>query len=109
MIDTHTHLYLPEFTDDGDLQAGQSAAVERALKAGVDTMIFPNVGLDTIAPMNALAAAWPANTRMAMGLHPTEIKEDYEQDLERIIDELHNPQTVQYVDSALPRGNRPDS
>ena len=39
MIDTHTHLYLPEFTDDGDLQAGQSAAVERALKAGVDTMI----------------------------------------------------------------------
>ncbi len=97
MIDTHTHLYLPEFTDDGDSQAGQSAAVERALKAGVDTMIFPNVGLDTIAPMNALAAAWPANTRMAMGLHPTEIKEDYEQDLERIIDELHNPQTVQYV------------
>ena len=97
MIDTHTHLYLPEFTDDGDSQAGQSAAVERALKAGVDTMIFPNVGLDTIAPMYAVAAAWPANTRMAMGLHPTEIKEDYEQDLERIIDELHNPQTVQYV------------
>lgn len=39
MIDTHTHLYLPEFDNDRD------ATMQRAIEAGVAMMIFPNVDL----------------------------------------------------------------
>lgn len=78
LIDTHTHLYLPEFDDDRDL------AVNRALEAGVSTMILPNVDLSTIAPMKQLAGLYPDSMRMAMGLHPTEIGLSWRDDLAAI-------------------------
>ncbi len=81
-IDTHTHLYLPDFDSD-DIQACD--AVTRALKAGVSHMIMPNVGLDTVAPMQALAARHPDCVSMAMGLHPTEVGDAWKDSLERIM------------------------
>lgn len=77
MIDTHTHLYLQDFDEDG----GGEAAVRRALDTGVDRMVFPNVDLATIAPMKALAAIYPENISMAMGFHPTEVKESWADDV----------------------------
>jgi len=77
MIDTHTHLYLPDFEEGG----GGEAAVGRAIEAGVDRLIFPNVDLGTIAPMKALAAKFPENISMAMGFHPTEVKESWADDV----------------------------
>lgn len=87
LIDTHTHLYLPEFADDvnGD---GTPDAVGRAVGAGVTHMIFPNVDLTTIQPMKRLAAAHPAHVSMAMGLHPTEVGDDWQEALHKIHDEL---------------------
>lgn len=78
IIDTHTHLYLPEFEDGG------SAAVKRAVEAGVGEMIFPNVDLTTIAPMKALHERFPEITHMAMGLHPTEIGADWREQLAQV-------------------------
>ena len=91
MIDTHTHLYLAEFDDPtaADPSSGRGAAVERAVAAGVDMMVFPNVDLGTIAPMRALSALYPSHTRMAMGLHPTEVRETWRDDLGQVLDELH--------------------
>lgn len=71
LIDTHTHLYLSAFSDGG------RHAVERAIEAGVEHMILPNVDLSTIEPMRNLHELFPQTTSMAMGLHPTEIKEDW--------------------------------
>ena len=68
-VDTHTHLYLEEFAPT------PQDAVKRAIDAGVTKMIFPNVDLSTINPMKELSYSFPLNTFMAMGLHPTEIKE----------------------------------
>ena len=84
IVDTHTHLYLPEFDSDG----GGRAAVERALAAGVGQMIFPNVDCSTIAPMKALHSEFPDSTSMAMGLHPTEIGEDWSDRLDQVEAEL---------------------
>lgn len=84
MIDTHTHLYLPEFEEGG----GGEGAVARALDAGVEHLIFPNVDLTTIAPMKALAAGFPGRVSTAMGLHPTEVKESWADDLAVCLDEL---------------------
>ncbi len=86
LIDTHTHLYLPQFSEN----EGSEAAVERALAAGISHMIFPNVDLTTIDPMRQLHAKYPALTSMAMGLHPTEINEDWQDQLCLIKNRLEN-------------------
>jgi len=75
LTDTHTHLYLEEFAPDN------KAAVQRAIDSGVQRMIFPNVDLCTIKPMEKLAAEFPDNICMAMGFHPTEVNADYKQAL----------------------------
>lgn len=80
-IDTHTHLYLPEF-NDGDLTGKD--AVTRAVEAGVDRMIFPNVDQETVEPMLSLAAQFPENISVAMGLHPTEVADDWRDVLSQI-------------------------
>ena len=77
LFDTHTHLYLPEFDADG----GGEAAVARAVEAGVEAMLMPNVDLSTIAPLRKLQAACPGRVYAAMGLHPTEVKESWRRDV----------------------------
>lgn len=82
LIDTHTHLYLDEFEGE------KNQVVERAVEAGVGMMMFPNVDLNTISQMRRLHEAYPANTVMAMGLHPTEVGDDYQAALDAVHDEL---------------------
>lgn len=84
LIDTHTHLYLEEF------QPTSAEVVLRAIEAGVEKMVFPNVDLSTITPMKELCAKFPNNCYMAMGLHPTEVKESWKKDLAIIEAELKN-------------------
>lgn len=84
LFDTHTHLYLPEFDED------RHDVVDRALEAGVGTMLLPNVDLTTIVPMKELASRYPDNMLMAMGLHPTEVDSDFETPLATISAELHS-------------------
>lgn len=86
MIDTHTHLYLPEFV--GQNPSGGVDAVDRAVAAGVTRMIFPNVDCSTVAPMMDLHALRPDATAVAMGLHPTEIGENWREDLDTILRHL---------------------
>lgn len=82
LIDTHTHLYLPEFDSDRD------EVMKRALDSGVSTMIFPNVDLSTIRPMKELHERYPSCTLMAMGLHPTEVAPAWQETLALIDNEL---------------------
>ncbi len=83
MIDTHTHIYMDSFSkEDPD---GCSDAVDRALASGVDTMILPAVDRESASEIVALHAARPAQTRTAMGLHPTEVGEDWQEELDDIV------------------------
>lgn len=78
MIDTHTHLYTDEFAEDSD------AAVEKAITEGVKLMVFPNIDISSVAPMLALHHRHPDHTRVAVGLHPTEVKPTWRSDLDNI-------------------------
>ena len=78
IVDSHTHLYLEEFSPD------YSSAVDRAIAAGVGHLMFPNVDLGTIAPLKQLAASYPGVIDMAMGLHPTEVNAEWPAALEVI-------------------------
>lgn len=72
--DTHTHLYEEKLLAD-DQQ------IPRAIAAGVTKMFMPNCDSATIQPMLALAEQWQDNCFPMMGLHPTYIKERYEDEL----------------------------
>ena len=80
--DTHTHLYLDDFSPENE------EVVRRAIVCGVEKLIFPNVDLSTIEPMKHLHKSFPQNTFMAMGLHPTEVRETWEKDLAETVKEL---------------------
>lgn len=84
LFDTHTHLYLPEFDSDG----GGDAAVRRAVEAGVEAMLMPNVDLGTIAPLRALQERNPGRIYTAMGLHPTEVGAAWRDDVAAALDAL---------------------
>lgn len=71
MTDTHTHIYMSDY--DGELPD----PVLRAMDAGVTRMVFPCVDLASLEPLSDLAVRYPDNIRTAIGLHPTEVKEDY--------------------------------
>lgn len=83
IVDTHTHLYLPEFEHP-------EQAVRNALEAGVGHMVFPNVDLTTVEPMLGLHAKFPDVTSVAMGLHPTEVNADWEKALAEIESRFHD-------------------
>ena len=82
LIDTHTHVYDHQFSLD------RNEAVQRALDAGVEMMLLPNVDASTIVPMLELHEQFPDSTRVMMGLQPEEVKEDYKEVLTMMEKEL---------------------
>jgi len=71
LIDTHTHLYLPEFDSDRD------ETVNRAVSCGVTKMLMPNIDVGSVNRMISAAARYPGMCFPMLGLHPTSVKEDY--------------------------------
>ncbi len=80
LIDTHTHLYLEEFDADRD------QVVANAIERGVKYMFLPNINSKSIDGMLNLENKHPQNCFAMMGLHPTDVKEDYVREL-KIIEE----------------------
>ena len=77
-VDTHTHLFSPSFDED------RTEIVQRAIKAGVETMLLPNIDVESIEPMYNLCAQFPQNCFPMMGLHPGSVDENWEENLEII-------------------------
>ncbi|MFO7851164.1 MAG: TatD family hydrolase [Bacteroidota bacterium] len=82
LIDSHTHLYLPEFDDDRDEIIG------RALKNNVTKMLLPNINKDSVKPMMRMVANYPGICYPMIGIHPTSAKDDYEEQLESVENNL---------------------
>lgn len=77
-IDTHAHLYQQAFGDD------ISEVVDRALSSGISRILLPNIDIDSIAPMMQLCKTYPGVFRPMMGLHPCDVKVDFEEVLSRM-------------------------
>ena len=84
-IDTHTHIFEPDFEDD------RVAAVQRALDSGVRTLCLPCINADSLDRMEAMCNSFPAVCRAMIGLHPTELGEDYHSTLELFHNRLCTP------------------
>ena len=77
-IDTHTHLYLPEFDADRD------EVVNRAIGNGISKMLLPNIDIHSVDQMLAAVNRYPGICYPMTGLHPTSVKEDYLSQLDNL-------------------------
>ena len=74
--DSHTHFYFEDYKDD--LQE----CFDRAINAGVQYMVIPNVDSSTIPQVSEVCKRFPNNCFPAIGLHPTDVKENYKTELD---------------------------
>lgn len=81
-IDTHSHIYLPQFDED------RALAVLRAEESKVNKIILPNIDSGSVNANKALAQRYPETCFSLMGLHPTHVKENYREELEVVYSEL---------------------
>ena len=79
--DTHTHIYDERLIND-------ETQIQRAVAAGVTKMYMPNCDSGTVAPMMQLADQYPQHCLPMMGLHPTYVKENYQDELAVVADWL---------------------
>src|SRR4051794_25863786 len=82
LIDTHTHLYLPDFKDDFE------AVRQRALDAGVEKFYLPGIDSEVIDSMLQLEEKYPGEFFLMRGLHPCSVKENYQDELQMIGEHL---------------------
>ena len=71
MIDTHSHLFVEEFTDD------LPAVVERARAVGVTRICMPNIDDTTVDDMLKVCAEYKDYCYPMLGFHPTSVTSDY--------------------------------
>ncbi|SFJ87692.1 TatD DNase family protein [Paenibacillus sp. UNC496MF] len=87
LIDTHTHLDSPKFDED------REAVIERALEAGVHTLVNIGFNRETIPTTMALAERYPF-IYAVVGWHPVDSIDMTPADLEWIASLLEHPKVV---------------
>jgi TatD DNase family protein len=70
LIDTHTHLYSSQFSDD------RSEEIDNCLKQNVGKLLLPNVDSKSIEGLHQLAKNYPGVCLPMMGVHPCSIQPD---------------------------------
>lgn len=82
LVDTHTHLFAEEFNAD------RSAMLQRAIDNGVSKLLLPNIDSTSLKAMQNLCEAYPTNCFPMMGIHPSSINENFEEELALVKKEL---------------------
>ncbi|GCD77950.1 TatD family hydrolase [Thermaurantimonas aggregans] len=78
IVDTHTHIYLEDFNSDFDQM------VQRAMDAGVERMLLPNIELSTWPALRKAVERYPSKLFPMIGLHPSSVKEGFEEQLSEL-------------------------
>lgn len=78
MIDTHCHLYSTEFADDIE------KVLERAQLEGITKFYLPAIDSAFTNSMDLLEQKYPNRCFAMAGLHPCSVKENYEEELEKV-------------------------
>lgn len=87
LIDTHSHLYEPEFDAD------RGEALARAFDAGVGLLLLPAIDAASDERLFALCRRHPDRCLPMMGLHPTSVNDNprWREELDRVARYLDNP------------------
>ena len=78
LIDTHTHLYLEEFSKDiGEV-------IQRAEDEGIEKFYLPAIDSSETQAMMDLEKKFPGKCLLMAGLHPCSVKENFKEELDKI-------------------------
>ncbi len=75
LTDTHTHLYVEQFDED------RNEIIQLAMKKGVSRFFIPAIDSTYYPAMFALQKKYPENVFLMTGLHPTHVKDNFEEEL----------------------------
>lgn len=78
LIDTHSHLYEPEFDED------RKEAIDRLAEKSVNEVYLPNIDSESIDRLLQLHHSDKEKFHIMMGLHPTSVKDNFRSELEII-------------------------
>ena len=82
IIDTHSHLFTEEFTND------LPEVILRAREAGVIRIYMPNIDTSSVSDMLKVSEEYPGYCLPMIGLHPTSVNKGYQQELDKLEDLL---------------------
>lgn len=87
LIDTHSHIYEPEFDSD------REQALQRCIEHDVQMLLLPAIDGESYERMFDLARQHPQMVRPMMGLHPTSVNENphWQRDLAQVEAFLQQP------------------
>ena len=78
LTDTHIHLYSEDYEDDRD------ELIENAFKQNIERFFLPAIDSETTQAMYDLEARYPEDVFLMMGLHPTHVQENFEDELKHV-------------------------
>tara|TARA_B110000444_G_scaffold212840_1_gene209389 strand:- start:15592 stop:16359 length:768 start_codon:yes stop_codon:yes gene_type:complete len=84
LTDTHSHLYDHKFSED------RTEMIDRALKENVQRIFLPNVDSKSVQGMMEVVADHPDKCFPMIGLHPCNVKGNYNEELTILKDYLDN-------------------
>lgn len=73
--DTHAHIYSPKFDGDRD------EVISRSVQNGVQKIYMPNINVESIDQMLDAESKYPGICIPMMGLHPCDVKKDFDKEL----------------------------
>ena len=82
ITDTHTHLYSESFDSDRD------QIIKRAIQSGITRFFVPAIDSSYTQRMYDLEKKYPENIFLMTGLHPTHVNNDYNKELDHIVQQL---------------------
>lgn len=76
LIDTHSHIYSTDFIHDRD------EIIQRAYSNDVRKIILPNIDSSSVKNLLDMVDSYPHICYPLMGLHPTSVNHDYQEELQ---------------------------
>ncbi|MGA9589446.1 MAG: TatD family hydrolase, partial [Salegentibacter sp.] len=82
LTDTHIHLYSEDFNED------REKVISEAMTKGVKRFFLPAIDSTYVNSMYELKEKYPENVFLMAGLHPTHVKENFEEELAFVEEQL---------------------
>ncbi|MBZ9728160.1 TatD family hydrolase [Salegentibacter sp. JZCK2] len=82
LTDTHIHLYSEDYEKDRD------ELIEKAFQQDIERFFLPAIDSETTQAMYDLESRYPENVFLMMGLHPTHVQENFEEELKHVEEEF---------------------
>ncbi|MDR1459463.1 MAG: TatD family hydrolase [Bacteroidales bacterium] len=79
-IDTHAHLYVKDFDSD------RNEVIKESFNHGVRRILLPNINLESLQSLLDVCRTHPETCYPMIGLHPCDVKDDYQEMLQKIFD-----------------------